>query len=241
MTKRERIRKELLELASEGYELASKFNKDKEVDFRDDYQVWYSKAVKAVATLAPDRYAEFKGYYEIDPKRKSLGYGTYVIQDFMKGVSPASWDTNDSKVRVVTCFVNQLTILTSLKARIDSVISNIESELYAELQDGELVIAAQLAKISPRAAGALMGVVIEGHLQKVADAHSIKIAKKHPTIADLNEPLKAAGVIDVAVWRKISFLADLRNLCSHKKDVEPTKEQAEELIQGAEWLTKNIF
>jgi hypothetical protein len=241
MTKRERIRKELSELGSEGYELAGKFNKDEAKDFRGDYQTWYSKAVRAIAALAPDRYAEFKSYYEIDPKRKSLGYGTYVIQDFMKGVSPSSWDKSDAKTRVITCFVNQLTILSSLEARIDSVISNIESELYAELQDGELVIARQLAKVSPRAAGALMGVVIEGHLQKVANAHSIKIAKKHPTIADLNEPLKAAGVIDVAVWRKISFLADLRNLCSHKKDLEPTKEQAEELIQGAEWLTKNIF
>jgi hypothetical protein len=48
-------------------------------------------------------------------------------------------------------------------------------------------------------------------------------------------------VIDTPVWRKISFLADLRNLCSHKKDAEPTKEQVEELIQGAEWLTKNVF
>ncbi|MBA2929650.1 hypothetical protein G9Q86_13830 [Pseudomonas sp. CCUG 57209] len=241
MTKRERIRKELLELASEGYELARKFSKEEAEDFRGSYQIWYSKSVRAVGALAPDRQAEFKGYYEIDPKRKSFGLATYVIQDFMKGVSPGSFDTDDSKTRVLTCFINQLTILSSLEARIDSVISNIESELYAELQDGELVIAAQLAKISPRAAGALMGVVIEGHLQKVANAHSIKIAKKHPTIADLNEPLKAAGVIDVAVWRKISFLADLRNLCSHKKDVEPTKEQAEELIQGAEWLTKNIF
>jgi len=98
-----------------------------------------------------------------------------------------------------------------------------------------------LAKISLRAAGAVVGVVIEGHLQKVASAHGIKIAKKHPTIADLNATLKAASIVDTAAWRKISYLADLRNLCSHKKDAEPTKPQIEELIQGAEWLTKNVF
>ena len=69
----------------------------------------------------------------------------------------------------------------------------------------------------------------------------MKIAKKNPTIADLNDPLKAASVIDTPAWRKISFLADLRNLCSHKKDAEPTKDQVEDLIQGAEWLTKNVF
>jgi hypothetical protein len=120
MTKRERIRKELAELCSEGYALAKKFNDDeKKSDFRGGYQTWYSKAVKAVAALAPDRHTEFKGYYEIDPKRKSLGYGTYVIQDFMKGVSPGSWNSADSKSQMLTCFINQLTILSSLEPRID--------------------------------------------------------------------------------------------------------------------------
>ena len=84
-------------------------------------------------------------------------------------------------------------------------------------------------------------MVIEGHLQKVAISHNIKLTKKNPTIADLNDPLKAASLIDTPTWRKIGFLADLRNLCTHKKDTEPTKEQVEELIQGAEWLTKNVF
>ena len=90
--------------------------------------------------------------------------------------------------------------------------------LYAELQDNEVVVARELIKVNLRAAGALVGVLIEGHLQKVASAHGVTITKKNPTIADLNDPLKAASVIDMPTWRKISFLADLRNLCSHKKD-----------------------
>jgi hypothetical protein len=243
MAKRELIRNELQALYKEGAELAVAFQKKEEKQFHYDYQRWYSKALKAIASLAPDRHAEFRSYYEIDPKRKTLGYGTFVIQDFMKGVAPASHRIPDfdSRNQVVTCFFNQLTILQSVEDRIDSVISDIEGELYAELQDSELVVARQLAKVSYRAAGALVGVVIEGHLQKVSANHGIKIAKKNPTIADLNDPLKSAGVLDTPGWRKISFLADLRNLCSHKKDSEPTKAQVEELIQGAEWLAKNVF
>lgn len=243
MTKRELIRKELQTLYKEGVELAVAFQKKEEKQFHYDYQRWYSTALKAIASLAPDRHVEFRSYYEIDPKRKALGYGTFVIQDFMKGVAPASHRIPDfdSRNQVVTCFLNQLTILKSVEDRIDSVISDIEGELYAELQDSELVVARQLAKVSHRAAGALVGVVIEGHLQKVAANHGIKIVKKNPTIADLNDPLKSAGVLDTPGWRKISFLADLRNLSSHKKDSEPTKEQVEELIQGAEWLAKNVF
>ncbi len=243
MTKREAIRKELSALYEVGAKLAVAFQKKEEVQFQYDYQSWYTKALKAVASLAPDRYAEFRLYYEIDPKRKSLGYGTYVIQDYIKGVAPSSYHLQDfdTRAQALNCFFNQLTILHSIEGRVDSVLGNIENELYADLQDNEVAVARQLAKVSLRAAGALVGVVIEGHLQKVAQAHGIKLTKKSPTIADLNDPLKTASVIDIPAWRKISFLADLRNVCSHKKDAEPTKDQVEELIQGAEWLTKNVF
>lgn len=243
MSKREVIRKEIAALYKEGAELAVAFQKNEEQRFQYDYQSWYSKSLKVIETLASDRYVEFRGYYEIDPKRKSLGYGTYVIQDYIKNVVPNRYDypNFDSRSQVIKCFFNQLTILHSIAERVDSVLDDIAGELYAEFQDDEIAVARQLAKVSARAAGALAGVLIEGHLQKVAQAHGIKIAKKNPTIADLNDPLKMASVIDVPVWRKISYLADLRNLCSHKKDLEPTKDQVEELIQGAEWLAKNVF
>ena len=192
---------------------------------------------------APDRHAEFRAYYEVDPKRKSLGYGTYVIQDYFKGVGPNKfhYPDFDTREQVVTCFFNQLTILKSIEALVGSTLANIEGELFADLQDGEVAVARQLTRVSLRAAGALIGVVIEGHLQKVAAGRDVKIVKKHPTISDLNEALKTASVIDTPAWRKISYLADLRNLCSHKKDTEPTKQQLEELIGGAEWLTKNVL
>lgn len=142
---------------------------------------------------------------------------------------------------MVQAFFNQLTIFKSIIDRADSLLGNIEEELYAEIQGSEIVVAKQLLKVSPRAAGALAGVVIEGHLQKVANSHAIKVTKKNPTISDLNDPLKNASVIDTPTWRKITYLADIRNICSHKKDAEPTKEQVQELIDGAVWLIKNIF
>ncbi len=216
MTKREAIHKELDALYKDGVKLVVDFKKKEEKQFQHDYQRWYTKALKAVASLAPDRHAEFRSYYEVDPKRKSLGYGTYVVQDYLKGVAPNSYryPDFDTREQVVKCFFNQLAILNAIGERVDSVLANIEGELYAEIQDGEVAVARQLAKVSLRAAGALVGVLIEGHLQKVAQAHGLKIGKKNPTIADLNDPLKAASVIDTPAWRKISFLADVRNLCS---------------------------
>lgn len=157
MTKREQIRKELAALYKDGVELATAFQKKEEKQFQYDYQRWYTKALRAVASLAPDRLSEFRSYYEIDPKRKTLGYGTYVIQDFIKGVAPAGFHYQDfdSREQTLKCFFNQITILNALSERIDSVLSDVEGELYSELQDSEIVVARQLAKVSLRAAGAL--------------------------------------------------------------------------------------
>lgn len=243
MNAREKIKTELLELVKEGNDLLKKFKDDKkEPGVHFGYQDWYSRALRAVEWLAPDRYDEFRHYYEPDPKRKSLGYGTYVIQDYLKGVKPGHWQLQDfdCRAQATVGLYNQFTILTSLVKRIDAALGDIQGTLYAEMQDEEIESAALLLKVNARAAGALAGVILESHLQKVAERHTIKIAKRAPTIADLNDPLKSAAVYDTATWRKVSYLADIRNLCSHKKTADPTLEQVTELIEGVRWAVKNI-
>ena len=84
-------------------------------------------------------------------------------------------------------------------------------------------------------------MILEGHLQRVTQNHNITIRKKTPTIADLNDPLKNAGVYDNPTWRKIQLLADIRNLCSHKKSREPTDDEVVELISGVNWIIESIF
>ena len=113
--------------------------------------------------------------------------------------------------------------------------------MFAELQDSELSAAAQLKKINLRAAGALAGVVLERHLQRVNVNHNAAPNKKNPTIAYLNDPLKQAGVYDVPTWRKIQLLADIRNICSHQKNVDPTSDQVDELIAGVNSVIKSVF
>lgn len=239
------IKQALAELTKEGTDLVIAFRKpeeSKEGLFTFDYQRWYSKVLPVVRKLAPDRYDEFRHYYEADPRRKGLGYGTYVIHDYIKGVAPSRLHHPDfdTKKQVVQAVLNQVAILASIVARIDSVLADIEGHLFAEIKDAELATASALVKVSARAAGALAGVVLEAHLQRVADNHDIKIAKKAPTIADLNEPLKQAGIYEIATWRKLGYLADIRNLCSHKKGTDPTVEQVIELIEGVNWATKTI-
>ena len=140
----------------------------KEKDFHYSYQRWYTKALKVVTSLPPDRSLEFRGFYEPDPKRKVLMYGTYVIQDYLKNVKPGNpqYEDFDCHQQAFICFFNQLAIFKAILERADSILGDIEGALYADLQDSEVVVARRLAKVSLRAAGALIGVVIEGHLQK---------------------------------------------------------------------------
>ncbi|WP_418603384.1 hypothetical protein [Hwangdonia sp.] len=237
------IKKEVSELIDEAnliLEFLQAESKEEGFSFHMKYQSWYSKALKVVEILASDRYNEFKSFYEIDPKRKTLGYGTYVIQDYIKNVSPRGYSNFDADKQVLICFYNQYTILISLASRIDNILSNIESTLLSEIQEDELSSAKQVMKVSLRASGAICGVIIEGHLQMVAKNHNLTIRKKNPTISNLNELLKEKEIYDVTHWRKISYLGDIRNICSHKKDIEPTKEQILELIEGTNWLMKTI-
>lgn len=243
MSKRDIIKKEIKKLIEEALDVQKIFFEKKEGNFPIRYQDWYSKALKVVELLAPDRYKEFRSYYEADPKRKAkeLNRSNYVIQDFLKRFDPWAWGLETVKGIVGNSFTNQITIFLSITERIDSIFSNIETELFSEIQDDEIETAKKLLKINIRASGSLLGVIIENHLKKVANAHKFKISKKNPTISDLNELLKKETVIDIPAWRKIGYMGDIRNLCSHKKEVEPTKDQVTELIRGTEWLIKNIF
>jgi hypothetical protein len=151
---------------------------------------------------------------------------------------PARRDWDALRVVHLRLF-SQGAILASLASRIDGVLADIEATLAGEIEDTTLDAARRLVQVNLRAAGALAGVVLEEHLQRVARDRQVKV-KASPTIGDLNEPLKAAGVYGTAEWRRIQWLADIRNLCAHRKDADPTKEQVTELIDGVNWAVKNV-
>ena len=92
-----------------------------------------------------------------------------------------------------------------------------------------------------RAAGAVAGVVLEKHLAQVCDNHNVSVRKQQPTIGDLNDLLKKSEVMDVPIWRSLQRLGDLRNLCDHNKQREPTEAEVAELIDGVDKTTKTLF
>lgn len=212
-------------------------------NFRTKYEEWYSEGLALLRQLLPDRVGNFISLYEKPKTRKEISYGNYVIQDYMQGLQVTSFG---GEIKVATSaalpqFRQQLAILEAAKKRFDSSLFEIRQLVQADLMDSEIDAARELLKRGfARAAGALAGVVLEKHLAQVCLNHKIVVSKKNATINDLNELLKASNAIDTAQWRHISLLGDLRNLCSHKKEKEPTTEQVTDLVDGVVKIIKTV-
>jgi hypothetical protein len=247
MSNKDELRASLKKLVEDGNQLLTAQEVNKKgvsQEFIAEYQNWYTVSLRVVEVLAIDRLEEFISYYLKDPKRSEVNTYNYVIQDYFalrraRNNSSGSPLFNVEGVVYIRLF-NQVKILSSLYTRIDNVLADIQGTMLAELQDQELFTAESLLKVNLRAAGSLARVVLENHLQKVATYHKVKLIKENPTISDVNDLLKENKVYDLPTWRKIQLLGDIRNICSHKKETEPQKEQVIELIAGVNEIIKKI-
>jgi hypothetical protein len=193
--------------------------------------------------LLPDRYDEFRSQYRLDKPPKSLEVTTYTVSDFVHGtvVPREHIDLKTAKAIAVSRIKDQTNILASARPRLDSILADIEGSLEAVLLDDELEAASGLLKAKQlRSAGIVAGVVLERHLKTVLHNHGIKVKTK-PQIANLNDALKKAGIFDNPRWREVQRLGDIRNLCGHDGERQPTREEVQELIGGAEKIIKTVF
>ena len=212
--------------------------------FTDEYQAWYSEAKALVSQLLPDRHSDFISYYEKPNSRRDITYSTYTIEDYLVGVRVTGFggDTVVSPDAAIPRFRQQLSILKSIRLRFRSSLFDIRQLTQADLFDSELDAAKELAKGKfNRAAGVVAGVVLERHLSEVCANHKVTMRKKSPQISDLNDALKKANVIETPQWRAIQYLGDIRNLCAHNKDSEPTTDQTKDILDGVTKVTKTVF
>jgi len=213
--------------------------------FEETYQSWYSESLTIIRQLLPDRLDDFTRLFAKPKSRKEISYENYVVEDYLQGLQlTRGWEKEIvvDKSAAIPKFEQQLNILKAVKQRFQSSLFDIKQLVQADLLDSELDAAQELNNSGfARGAGAIAGVVLESHLLQVCDNHGSKVAKKDPTIGDLNDLLKGNNVIETPVWRQIQHLADLRNKCDHKKSTEPTKEEIDELIEGIKKVSKTVF
>jgi len=208
-------------------------------NFKNLYQSWYSEALVVIELILPNRVMDFKKFYEKPKVGKLLNHENYTISHYLQGLSIS----NDPTIQLsaLAHFEQQFNILKSCQKRFESSLFDIKQLLQADLFNSELDAAKELNnKGFVRGAGAIAGVVLEHHLSQVCSNHKIQ-PKKNPSINDYNDLLKSSNVIELPKFRFIQLLGDLRNLCDHKKSIEPTKEEIDKLIDGVNEVTKTVF
>lgn len=256
MVNKEELEKQIKDLAKYGFNLylsvfkldedgkkqlkAAKVKIDELPTFNVDYEDWYTKCCRLIENVAPYRLKDFTNLYKIE-NRKKFDLDNYGIYDALLGHTLTSGSTIIAKPSAAAIKVKmQADIVGSLKSLINDYFYNLETELEYNIFDSELDSAYELLKKKfLRSSGAIAGVVLEKHLAKVCKNHNIDIKKKDPSISDLNDLIKPK--IKIAVWRKIQYLGDLRNLCCHNKEVEPTEAQVKELLDGTKDIISTVF
>jgi hypothetical protein len=213
-------------------------------NFREDYQKWYSQAHAIIKQVLPDRLSDFVAYYEFPRVRKNIDFQNYMIKDYLQGLKTTRFDgeTVVDGSAAIPEFAQQLSMIKAARDTLDSTLLDLKAVLQADLFDSEIDTASALATAGYlRAAGSICGVIIEKHIRYVCENHNLKITKKNPGIADLLQLLRISNVITLAQERFIQSLADTRNLCSHAKGREPTKQEITELVDGTYKVLKTIF
>ena len=148
----------------------------------------------------------------------------------------------DPRVAGLIRFSTQVDIVRSIVENIDNVLFNIKSNIEFEVLDNELDSSRTLLKKGYlRSVGAICGVVLESHFKTIMKNHNLVATKSDMTISDYNDLFKKEGIYDVPKWRNIQYLGDIRNLCDHSKDREPTKDEVEELLNGTIRIIKTTF
>jgi hypothetical protein len=215
-------------------------------DFHNHYQPWYTESLAVIKQILPDRLQEFRLYYEGQPRKSNdkIDFLNYSIRDALLGLVITSTWGNEHKVdgaAAVPKIGQQVQILKSAYDVFDSKLKDIKSIVQYDLFDSDLDAARYLAKKRfLRAAGAMAGVVLEKHLSQICANHAVKVTKRNPTIADFNQTIYENSIIDIAEFRRVGRLADLRNKCDHNKNVEPTQQDIQDLIDGADKTIKEL-
>lgn len=210
--------------------------------FNMSYEQWYSKALAVVRQLTPDRVDDFVKCYK-DPKRKATNWSTYTISDGLLGIKlMRGQETVVDSAAAIPRMYSQANILDAATGRLSSVLFDMRESVQADIYDTELDAARGLNKAGfIRAAGAMAGVVLEAHLKHVCELHSLKPGKAKPTMSTFYDLLKESQIIDVPKWRFIQSLADVRNLCDHKKEREPKQDEVFEMIDGIGKVLKTVY
>jgi hypothetical protein len=194
-------------------------------DFIRDYHEWYSGVLALVEGNMPSRTNEVIALHE----------GIRGVKDApipMIRLLQSDNMTFEMQVMLASRISHMQSVVASIPAYMNARLYDVElavAQTYVrdELSEAEMLLKSRFV----RAAGGMAGVLLERHLKLLCDRHHPPIKyTKSAGISKINDLLKDCGVYDVAQWRKVQWMGDIRNGCDHARTTEPRKEDVRDLI-----------
>jgi len=195
-------------------------------NFIRDYHEWYSGVLALVEGNMPSR------ANEIIARHQGIKGTKYDALTPMIVLLQSQEMTFEKQVELASCISHMQSVVASIPAYMDARLYDVELAVAQAYVRDELSETEVLLKSGHvRAAGTIAGVLLERHLKLLCDRHHPPIKyTKSAGISKLNDLLKDSGVYDVAQWRKIQWMGDIRNGCDHARTSEPRKEDVRDLI-----------
>ncbi len=177
-----------------------------------EYEGWYSAAYQLIKDDLPERTSDFSLYYEYQ-KNKSSKEGIIDYLQF-KG-DPGTNSKSDILERLLNAFERQRNILLSVQDVVEIKELNLRKLISADVVKTEIDQAEALFVGGfSRAAGVIAGVALERHLKTLCDIDGITYGPRD-TIQPVAQLLRSAGKFDIVEMNRITYLASIRNKCSH--------------------------
>ena len=191
--------------------------------FISRYHQWYAVSLALVEANMLSRRDELVLIHQGNNKSSESSMLGYLRDDFM---------TLNEQFAMTRKIRQMMGIIGSVPNYLEGRLHDLELELAQAYVGQELLEAEVLLKAGHiRAAGAIAGVLLEGHLKLLCDRHVPPIKYgKDDGISKLNEKLKNEGVYDVAQWRKVQWMGDVRNKCDHAGTDDPRPQDIADLI-----------
>ena len=179
-------------------------------DFIRFYHEWYAACLALVEANMPSRLEEFNLLHHVETRGKTTG-GVYHLLS-------QGWIDFEAQTEIAWRIIQMGAIVASLPKYLEGRLSDLELDIAHLYVNDQLDEAEALLKANfTRAAGAIAGVLLERHLRLLCDKHQppIKYPPKKATIAILNERLRDNSVYDAVQGRKVQWMGNVYNECSH--------------------------
>ncbi|MBM2816472.1 MAG: hypothetical protein HW421_3234 [Ignavibacteria bacterium] len=208
--------------------------------FKTDYQNWYTESVVVIRNLITDRIDDFIRLFKDTKSKEGDASGNDISDALIDATLLNQSAEKKAKAGIVSHKLKQqIRILESAKLRFDSAFFEINRIMMAEFLDSEMENAKELLKRGfNRAAGIILGIILEKHLKQVVNNHKVNIAKSNPTPSDYNDVLRNREFIDMEMWKLVQHLIELRNLCFTYTDKECKQDDISELFLGVSKILK---